>query len=95
MSLVTGRIPDTYPLDPEDQEKLEGWLKDKKCRCPACRKALSGQGNGGRLVFHGGVYGNSHEERYHAVMLTCKNCGHLSFFCPFVMGILQAPSAQE
>lgn len=95
MTLVTGRITGHYPLDAEDQETLEGWLKKKKCRCPACRKALSGQGNGGKLTFHGGLYGNSHEEKHHAVMLTCPNCGYLSFFCPFVMGILQAPPREE
>ena len=76
------------PLNPEQRQVLEGWMRSKAVvRCPACGKT--------RWRFAEAAYVRALLERGEAdlnedrgvVKVSCGNCGHLMLFDAEMVGI--------
>jgi predicted nucleic-acid-binding Zn-ribbon protein len=76
------------PLKGNEQTILDKWLKNKNCHCPSCKSDQWGEANLGQIRFESGS-GPFHPQGQPAVLLPCKNCGYIAFFCPFTIGIEQ------
>ncbi len=75
------------PLDAARKQKLDTWLKEKKCHCPCCdSEQWEERGIGGLKLVAG--YVATHEYSYPVILLMCGKCGHLEFLCPYKIGIL-------
>ena len=91
--------PHNYaPLAAAERQKLDRWLKEKGCHCPACGKDGWGEAGLGRLPVASGRDA-THTDGHPSVLLPCRDCGHLSFFCAFTVGLAQetpsTPTAED